>query len=144
MPPPMITVSKRSTAASEMVFRLLPIRSIDAGGSDSLDLSRRLARVVRQSLGGHPLEHVELVIPGLVEDELVDARLDVRPDHVVESLLRGPWIGVRLGHPVVDRPVQRLRVPTDLVTVVIEHLVALAHLLRRAKGIPGVRVPGMP
>src|SRR5207253_2122112 len=102
-----------------------------AAVADRLDHARLFLRVLRKDLARHPVQLVDLAVAWLVEDELVDARFDVRLEHAVEGVLRPPRIQVGLRHPVIEGAVEGVGVASDLPAVVVEHLVAFAHLLRR-------------
>src|SRR6266699_2005124 len=132
----------RHSRCSEVVDGLLPVLGVDLAGADRRDHSRLFLRVLGEDLSRHPVQLADLFVAGLVEDELVDAGLDVGLEHTVEGVLRHPRIEVGLRHPVIERSVERVGVASDLSAVVVEHLVALAHLLGCAEGVPGVRVPG--
>src|SRR5690349_7335099 len=78
-----------------------------------LALSSRQAEP-RDHVGRDPLQHVQLVVAGVVQDELVDARLAVAADDVLERVGRGPRIAAGPGHPVVQRAHDLARVAADL------------------------------
>src|SRR5258706_11747867 len=104
-----LTSMNRLTLTSEVVDRLLPVLGVDPAGAGRLDHTRLFLGVLRQDLGGHPVQLADLFVARLVEDELVDAGLDVRLEHAVEGGLGRPRVQVGLRHPVVKRAVKRVR-----------------------------------
>jgi hypothetical protein len=45
-----------------------------------------------KNLGSQPLENVHLLVFWVIDDELVQARLTVATDHVLERVNRIPWV----------------------------------------------------
>src|SRR5229473_2662327 len=95
-----------------------------------------------QNIGRNTLQDRLLLGPRLVNQELVHAGFGIGSHHTLERSDRLPRIAGHHRGPAIQRADDRLWITTNLSALLVEKVIARAHLVNRAEGVPGIGVFG--